>query len=153
MGFQKESAQSEERTSLAIQVWRRASGGPGVGCVCLSFWGGSCSDSSGLCSLLPSLPAGQLTMISRWAAASPRSSSPPWGEMQKLPGVSSLEQVLCAPSGLRPWKDRQVGSRGKSGAGGHPPCSRSQCGLRHAQLSGFHKHSVKPVTFYSCYHH
>lgn len=47
----------------------------------------------------------------------------PGGDAEAL-GGRLLEQVLCAPSGLRQWKD--------SGQVGSPPCSRSQCRVRHA---------------------
>lgn len=141
MGFQKERLKGG-KDSLAILGRRRASGGPGVGCVCLSFW----VSLWPLLPLLPSLPAGQLTMIVGQVGCGKSSLLLAiLGEMQKLSGAVFWNRYCVHLPGSDSGKT--VGRWAALLA------AVLSAGCVMPVLSVFHKHSVKPVTFYSCYHH
>ena len=111
MGFQKERLKGG-KGSLGILDRRRADGGPRVGLlpVCL---GGSCSDSLWPpLPLLPSLPAGQLTMIVGQVGCGKSSLLlATLGEMQKLSGAVFWNRYCVHLPGS---------VSGKAAAGGQP---------------------------------
>lgn len=111
MGFQKERLKGG-KDSLGILDRRRAGGGPRVGLlpVCL---GGSCSDSLWPpLPLLPSLPAGQLTMIVGQVGCGKSSLLlATLGEMQKLSGAVFWNRYCVHLPGS---------VSGKAAAGGQP---------------------------------
>lgn len=125
-------------------------GAPELGIsVCLPvFLGGSCSDSFWpQFHLLPSLPAGQLTMIVGQVGCGKSSLLlATLGEMQKLSGAVFWNRY-CVPL---------PGSVSGKMAGRRAALLAAillSAGCVMHVLSVFCGHSVKPVTCYSCYHH
>lgn len=88
VGFQKERFKVG-KDSLGVLSRRKASGGPRAGCICLSFWVVVVQTPSWPWPpLLPSLPAGQLTMIVGQVGCGKSSLLlATLGEMQKISGA------------------------------------------------------------------